>query len=726
MDGLVGVKGKRIAFLGNISHKKGPMLMLHAFQAVHEFDSEFTLHIGGNIQDPRFAVYFDHIIPAFGLQDSIVYYGYVDKVLEWLPQFDFLLVSSPLEGCPVGVLEGLSCGLTPLLYNFVGAKDLYPPDFIWGTFPELMEIIKQGPRDPEIFKKFVKENYSLDKQLSEISEIIDDLAKKPKKIPKKSTVSCVIAVKNGEKTIERTVNSLTKQTYKLDKIIVVDDGSTDETVILVDNCMIGTEIDYEIIINPTSKWVFSARNEGFKYVDSDYFFFLDADDWVDAKYVERMVQILDRNENISVAYPDMVYFDENNERVFLAPEFDPQILMQRNFIAYASMQHTSVFKELGGYSTYLNDCRNHLTEWDLWLQYVKMGKGFKRLPEPLFYYFKSDQNQMSSNYERPRQDMHLQMVGGLTDGAKDIQMATDKKRILLVCQGKDYCDRSKVGFELMTWVKSLEDFGDVFTFQYDVEMNHFGQDVMLDRLKDFLDLIKPDYVFHPSYTDSIPVSVWGELSEKYTTIVWHSDDDRRFFDFSDEYGKGFRYSITTYPEIYEKMAHPGKILSQWAVNQYCFCPKRKDIDVSFCGQEYGYRKELLDGLGVACYGNHWPNGFVDFKEMSSVLGRSRISISPAGGADGNKQIKLRTFEICASGALCLCEYVKGIEKYYEIGKEIVVFKTKDELAGLIDYYLNHSRERKEIARAGYERTLKEHLWKHRFEEIFKEQENENI
>ena len=46
-----GVEGKRITFLGNISHKKGIELLIHSFEAIHSFDPEFTLHIGGKIQE---------------------------------------------------------------------------------------------------------------------------------------------------------------------------------------------------------------------------------------------------------------------------------------------------------------------------------------------------------------------------------------------------------------------------------------------------------------------------------------------------------------------------------------------------------------------------------------------------------------------------------------------------------------------------------------------------
>jgi len=726
---IIGKKEKRIVLVASISHKKGPMLLIHCFHAIHKHDPEFTLHLIGDIVDPRFAVYFDTIIPELGLKDSIQYYGKVEHVLipEFLANYSYILSTSPHEGNPMNVLEGLQHGLTPLIHSWLGAKDLYPADYIWSSIPQLIDMVKLGPKNPEIFKKFVKENYSQKKQFDALDELVEDLLEdipETQEIKKNSTVTCVIAVKNGEKTIQRALQSLKEQTYSLSQIIVVNDGSTDNTADIVRGFEYTANEVIDLIHNESSKWVFSTRNEGFSHVNTDYFFFLDADDFIEPTYVEKAVQILDKNSAIAVVYPDIVYFDnKGNEKVFNQPEFQAQLLAQSNFIAYSSMQRTSVFKELGGFSEYMNDCRNHLTEWELWFRYAKAGSGFVRLPEPLFHYFHDGNSaQMSVGQERSRDDQSLELALTMADNPMEIQMTGNNKRIVLVCQGKDYLARDKVGFELMQVYKPLEKFGNVYVFQYDVEMKYYGREMMQERLKVFIELISPDYVFHFSYKADIYPAIWDEISRQYCTILFNSDDDRRFLEFTKDYGKAFRYSITTYPLIYEQMNHPGRILSQWACNEHYFYQREKDIDVSFCGQNYGGRTEFLDGLNVKCYGGGWSkNSFLDFPAMASVLGRSKISINFSKGGDGGSQLKLRPFEICGSGALCLCEYVKGIEDYYDIGTEIITFETKEELAKLIKYYLVHPDYQDElmrIAQAGYNRTIQNHLWKHRFEKIF--------
>ena len=413
--------------------------------------------------------------------------------------------------------------------------------------------------------------------------------------------------------------------------------------------------------------------------------------------------------------------EEKQQKKISIPEFDAVLLKERNYISYSSMMRYSDFKAIGGYSNYLNDCRNHLTEWDLWLRFVGAGKIGKHYPEPLFYYHQ-DAEQMSRNYERTRIDMHLQMA--LNRGASITLNSGNERKTLLVCQGRDYLDPTKVGFEVYTWLKPLAKFGEVFTFFYDVESQYFDQDGMIKRLLSLIDQIQPTYIFHPAYKEHISIDCWKEISKRFMTIVWFSDDNWRFDTYSKFYCQGFRFAITTYPEIFERYKEAGYsniLLSQWAANTEYFKDYglSKNIGISFAGQNYGDRAVILDGLNVQCFGRGWPMGMLDFPEMAKVLNRSKISINFSKGADGKLQMKCRPFEIAASNTLLLCENTENLGRYYKNDEEVIVFENKKDLKEKLEYYLTHEEERKRIAKAAYERTVKEHTWLNRFEKIFK-------
>jgi len=84
------------------------------------------------------------------------------------------------------------------------------------------------------------------------------------------------------------------------------------------------------------------------------------------------------------------------------------------------------------------------------------------------------------------------------------------------------------------------------------------------------------------------------------------------------------------------------------------------------------------------------------------------------------QIKGRNFEVPGCGGFLLTGQAEDLGSYYEIGKEIICFDDVDDLVDKVRHYLRHEDEREAIARAGYDRTLREHTYVHRFTEIFQQ------
>jgi spore maturation protein CgeB len=83
------------------------------------------------------------------------------------------------------------------------------------------------------------------------------------------------------------------------------------------------------------------------------------------------------------------------------------------------------------------------------------------------------------------------------------------------------------------------------------------------------------------------------------------------------------------------------------------------------------------------------------------------------------QIKGRNFEVPGCAGFLLSETVEDLEHYYEPGREVALFRSPADLVRQAEYYLRHEEERAAIARAGYERTVREHTYVHRFCDIFR-------
>jgi spore maturation protein CgeB len=97
--------------------------------------------------------------------------------------------------------------------------------------------------------------------------------------------------------------------------------------------------------------------------------------------------------------------------------------------------------------------------------------------------------------------------------------------------------------------------------------------------------------------------------------------------------------------------------------------------------------------------------------VGKLLGRGPKGPQPA-------QIKGRNFEVPGCGGFLLTERVPHLERYFELGTEVAVYDTADELVEQVGYWLAHDEERAAVAEAGYQRVMAEHTYDHRFEAIF--------
>lgn len=99
-------------------------------------------------------------------------------------------------------------------------------------------------------------------------------------------VSIIIPVYNAEKYISRCLDSIINQSYKNIQIIVIDDGSTDKGVLILDKYK---EDDNRISVYRTeNRGVSYARNLGIEKAKGEYFVFVDADDFVQKDMIEKM------------------------------------------------------------------------------------------------------------------------------------------------------------------------------------------------------------------------------------------------------------------------------------------------------------------------------------------------------------------------------------------------------------------------------------------------------
>lgn len=106
-------------------------------------------------------------------------------------------------------------------------------------------------------------------------------------------VTVIVPIYNVEQYLDRLISSIMHQTYSNIQIILVDDGSPDNSPAIVDRY---ANIDERILaIHKKNGGVSSARNAGLELADGDYVMFIDGDDYVDEDYVEYFVDLVTTN-----------------------------------------------------------------------------------------------------------------------------------------------------------------------------------------------------------------------------------------------------------------------------------------------------------------------------------------------------------------------------------------------------------------------------------------------
>lgn len=187
-------------------------------------------------------------------------------------------------------------------------------------------------------------------------------------------VSVIIATYNRAKSLGTAIESVLKQSYCNIEIIVVDDGSTDETKKIVQPYIKNYAIRY---IYQKNKGCVEARNNGIKIAKGKYIAILDDDDfWCDDKKIEKQVNFFEKNTDYVLVGGGAIKIDQDGKEIvrYLLPEKDIDIrkilLVSDSFAHVTTLFKKDAWEKLGGYDENFDG----LEDWELWLRMGRIGK----------------------------------------------------------------------------------------------------------------------------------------------------------------------------------------------------------------------------------------------------------------------------------------------------------------------------------------------------------------
>ncbi len=199
------------------------------------------------------------------------------------------------------------------------------------------------------------------------------------------SISVVIPAYNAARLLPETLRSVLAQTLPADEVLVIDDGSTDDTADVAE--AFGAPVR---VIRRSNARQAASRNFGVQEATGEWIAFIDADDlWLPNK-LERQMQELVENPRADLCYTARVHFIETDgvkkmgSTVHVPPPEGIRKALFRNtvFMPSSVLMRRSAFLASGGFDTSFRI----LEDWDLWMRLEKAGTEFVACEDPMLLY----------------------------------------------------------------------------------------------------------------------------------------------------------------------------------------------------------------------------------------------------------------------------------------------------------------------------------------------------
>ena len=195
-------------------------------------------------------------------------------------------------------------------------------------------------------------------------------------------VSVVIPCYNYGRYLKACVDSVVQQSFQDVEIIIVNDGSTDDSL-EVAKALLETHASQQITVidqhNAGEPAI--SRNRGIEKAVGDYLLCLDADDKISPTFLTETVTALEQNPEFSIAYPVVQEFDQGQAK-WASFAYDPYVLLHWNFVPVASVFRRQVWQDAAGYA---QNIRGH-EDWDFWIEAAQRRHFALSVPSAIFYY----------------------------------------------------------------------------------------------------------------------------------------------------------------------------------------------------------------------------------------------------------------------------------------------------------------------------------------------------
>ena len=193
----------------------------------------------------------------------------------------------------------------------------------------------------------------------------------------KPLVSVIIPMYNASSTVVETLDSVLASTYRPLEVVVVDDGSTDDSLAVAQS-FAAAHTEVRVLHQPNAG-VSAARNHAIREARGEWILPVDADDKISKTYIEHAIAAI--RDDVRIISCRAEYFGARQGEWCL-PEYTPELLARKNMIHACSLFRKADWQRAGGF------CEQEIyrEDWDFWLSLMEQGGEYVRLDEVGLYY----------------------------------------------------------------------------------------------------------------------------------------------------------------------------------------------------------------------------------------------------------------------------------------------------------------------------------------------------
>jgi len=200
-------------------------------------------------------------------------------------------------------------------------------------------------------------------------------------------VTIYITNYNYDRFLKQSIESVLSQTYDNIELIIIDDGSTDSSKSIIKNYENHKNLT---IVYQKQLGLNASNNTALKIAKGDYIIRLDADDYFDTSAVKKLINVIHKDKDTALVFPDYHIVDENNTiiRTVRRHNFNNEVtLFDQPAHGACTLIRKNILDQIGGYDSQFD----RQDGYDLWLKIINNFK-VKNINEPLFSYRQHNNN----------------------------------------------------------------------------------------------------------------------------------------------------------------------------------------------------------------------------------------------------------------------------------------------------------------------------------------------